>query len=70
MVPFARHAGRGRPHPHEHGDAADVVPSLRRVEAIEAKLSDYFTLDAARRELRGEFRTAPRMCFWNTWLNR
>ena len=36
----------------------------------EMELGDYFTLDAARRELRGEFRTAPRMYFWNTWLNR
>jgi peptide/nickel transport system substrate-binding protein len=32
------------------------------------KLGDYFTLDAARRELRGDFRTAPRLYFWNTWL--
>jgi peptide/nickel transport system substrate-binding protein len=32
------------------------------------KLGDYFTLDAARRELRGPFRTAPRMYFWNSWL--
>jgi peptide/nickel transport system substrate-binding protein len=32
------------------------------------KLGDYFTLDVARRELRGEFRTAPRLYFWNAWL--
>ena len=32
------------------------------------KLGDYFTLDVARRELRGEFRTAPRLYFWNSWL--
>ena len=32
------------------------------------KIADYFTLDAARRELRGPFRTAPRMYFWNSWL--
>ena len=32
------------------------------------KLGDYFTLDAARREVRGPFRTAPRMYFWNSWL--
>lgn len=32
------------------------------------KLGDYFTLDVARRDLRGDFRTAPRMYFWNTWL--
>jgi peptide/nickel transport system substrate-binding protein len=34
------------------------------------KLGDYFTLDMARRELRGEFRTAPRLYFWNSWLAR
>jgi peptide/nickel transport system substrate-binding protein len=34
------------------------------------KVADYFTLDAARRELRGPFRTAPRMYFWNSWLAR
>jgi peptide/nickel transport system substrate-binding protein len=32
------------------------------------KLGDYFTLDVARRELRGPFRTAARMYFWNSWL--
>lgn len=32
------------------------------------KLGDYFTLDVARRDLRGEFRTAPRLYFWNSWL--
>jgi hypothetical protein len=25
------------------------------------KIGDYFTLDVARRELRGDFRTVPRM---------
>jgi peptide/nickel transport system substrate-binding protein len=32
------------------------------------KLGDDNTLDVARRELRGEFRTAPRLYFWNSWL--
>ena len=47
---------------------------LERVQAIyyedvgTVKIADYFTLDAARRELRGPFRTAPRMYFWNSWL--
>jgi len=47
---------------------------VERLQAIfyddvgHVKLGDYFTLDAARRELRGEFRTAPRMYFWNSWL--
>ncbi len=34
------------------------------------KLGDYNTLDVARRDLRGEFRTAPRLYFWNSWLAR
>ena len=34
------------------------------------KIGDYFTLDVARRDLRGDFRTAPRMYFWNAWLAR
>ena len=47
-----------------------------RVQAVfyddvgHVKLGDYFTLDVARRELRGDFRTAPRMYFWNAWLAR
>ncbi len=36
----------------------------------QVKLGDYNTLDVARRELRGEFRTAPRLYFWNSWLAR
>jgi peptide/nickel transport system substrate-binding protein len=47
---------------------------IERLQAIyyedvgTVKIADYFTLDAARRELRGPFRTAPRMYFWNSWL--
>jgi ABC-type transport system substrate-binding protein len=49
---------------------------IERVQAIfyddvgSVKIADYFTLDVARRELRGPFRTAPRMYFWNSWLAR
>ncbi len=32
------------------------------------KLGDYNTLDVARKDLRGDFRTAPRLYFWNSWL--
>jgi peptide/nickel transport system substrate-binding protein len=45
-----------------------------RIQAIfyddvgHVKLGDYFTLDVARRDLRGDFRTAPRLYFWNAWL--
>jgi peptide/nickel transport system substrate-binding protein len=34
------------------------------------KLGDYFALHVARRDLRGDFRTAPRLYFWNSWLAR
>ena len=34
------------------------------------KLGDYNSFVVARRELRGEFRTAPRLYFWNSWLAR
>ena len=49
---------------------------VERVQAVfyedvgHVKLGDYFTLDMARRELRGDFRTAPRLYFWNSWLAR
>jgi len=49
---------------------------VERIQAIhyedvgQVKLGDYNTLDVARRELRGEFRTAPRLYFWNSWLAR
>jgi peptide/nickel transport system substrate-binding protein len=36
----------------------------------QVKLGDYNTLDVARRDLRGDFRTAPRLYFWNSWLAR
>ena len=49
---------------------------VERIQAVfyddvgQVKLGDYNTLDVARRELRGEFRTAPRLYFWNSWLSR
>jgi peptide/nickel transport system substrate-binding protein len=49
---------------------------VERIQAVhyedvgQIKLGDYNTLDVARRELRGEFRTAPRLYFWNSWLAR
>jgi peptide/nickel transport system substrate-binding protein len=57
-------------------DPAKRKALIERLQAIyyedvgTVKLADYFTLDAARRELRGPFRTAPRMYFWNSWLAR
>jgi peptide/nickel transport system substrate-binding protein len=49
---------------------------IERIQAVfyedvgSVKLGDYFTLDVARRDLRGEFRTAPRLYFWNAWLTK
>jgi hypothetical protein len=37
---------------------------------VNESLFNYFTLDMARRDLRGDFRTAPRLYFWNSWLAR
>lgn len=57
-------------------DAKKRKAIVDRLQAIfyddvgSVKLGDYFTLDLARREMRGEFRTAPRMYFWNAWLSR
>ena len=48
-----------------------IVDRLQTVfyeEVGSVKLGDYFTLDVARRDLRGEFRSAPRLYFWNSWL--
>jgi peptide/nickel transport system substrate-binding protein len=61
----------------ELGKESDVKKRKALVERIQAlmyedvgrvKLGDYFTLDVARRDLRGDFRTAPRLYFWNSWL--
>ena len=46
----------------------DRVQTIYYEDVGTVKIADYFTLDAARRELRGPFRTAPRMYFWNSWL--
>jgi len=43
-------------------------PTLEDVGSV--KLGDYFTLDVARRDLRVEFRTGPRLYSGNTWLPR
>jgi peptide/nickel transport system substrate-binding protein len=46
----------------------DRMQALHDEDVGQIKLGDYNTLDVARRELRGEFRTAPRRYFWNSWL--
>ena len=48
----------------------DRIQTVFYEDVGQVKLGDYFTLDVARRDLRGEFRTAPRMYFWNSWLAR
>ncbi len=56
------------------GDPKKRKAIVERVQTIyyedvgSIKIGDYFTLDLARRDLRGDFRTAPRMYFWNAWL--
>jgi peptide/nickel transport system substrate-binding protein len=46
----------------------DRIQTVYYEDVGSVKLGDYFTLDVARKELRGEFRTAPRLYFWNSWL--
>ena len=46
----------------------DRIQTVFYEDVGSVKLGDYFTLDVARRDLRGEFRTAPRLYFWNSWL--
>jgi peptide/nickel transport system substrate-binding protein len=48
----------------------DRIQAIFYEDVGRVKLGDYFTLDVARRELRGDFRTAPRLYFWNSWLVR
>jgi peptide/nickel transport system substrate-binding protein len=48
----------------------DRIQTVFYEDVGSVKLGDYFTLDVARRDLRGEFRTAPRLYFWNSWLAR
>ena len=58
------------------GDLKRRKALVDRVQAVfyedvgQVKLGDYFSLDVVRRELRGDFRTAPRLFFWNSWLAR
>ena len=44
------------------------IQTIHYEDVGQIKLGDYNTLDVARRELRGEFRTAARLYFWNSWL--
>src|SRR5262245_39490038 len=44
------------------------IQTIHYEDVGQVKLGDYYTLDVARREVRGEFRTAPRLYFWNSWL--
>jgi peptide/nickel transport system substrate-binding protein len=60
----------------QEGDASKRKALVERVQTVyyedvgQVKLGDYNTLDVARRDLRGDFRTAPRLYFWNSWLAR
>jgi peptide/nickel transport system substrate-binding protein len=46
----------------------DRIQTVFYEDVGQIKVGDYNTLDVARRDLRGEFRTAPRLYFWNSWL--
>jgi peptide/nickel transport system substrate-binding protein len=60
----------------QESDAKKRKALVERIQTIyyedvgQVKLGDYNTLDVARKELRGDFRTAPRLYFWNSWLAR
>jgi peptide/nickel transport system substrate-binding protein len=60
----------------QEGDPTRRKALVERVQAVyyedvgQVKLGDYNTFDVARRDLRGDFRTAPRLYFWNSWLAR
>jgi peptide/nickel transport system substrate-binding protein len=56
--------------PKKRKAIVDRMQALFYEDVGAVKLGDYFTLDMARRELRGDFRTAARMLFWNSWLAR
>ena len=56
--------------PKKRKALVDRIQAIFYEDVGRVKLGDYFTLDVARRELRGEFRTAPRLYFWNSWLAR
>ncbi len=61
---------RGENDPKKRKAIIERVQALYYEDVGTVKIADYFTLDAARREVRGPFRTAPRMYFWNSWLAR
>jgi peptide/nickel transport system substrate-binding protein len=56
--------------PKRRKSLVDRVQAVFYEDVGQVKLGDYFSLDTARRELRGSFRTAPRRYFWNSWLAR
>ncbi len=56
--------------PKKRKAIVDRLQAIYYEDVGSVKLGDYFTLDVARRDLRGPFRTAPRMYFWNSWLAR
>jgi peptide/nickel transport system substrate-binding protein len=61
---------RAESDPKKRKAIVERVQTIFYEDVGHVKLGDYFTLDMARRELRGDFRTAPRLYFWNSWLAR
>jgi peptide/nickel transport system substrate-binding protein len=54
--------------PKKRKALVDRIQAIFYEDVGRVKLGDYFTLDVARRDLRGPFRTATRLYFWNSWL--
>jgi hypothetical protein len=54
--------------PKKRKALVDRIQAILDEDVGRVKPGDYFTLDVARREPRGPFRTAPRLYFWNSWL--
>src|SRR5262245_13699685 len=48
----------------------DRVQALSYEDVGQTKFGDLFNLDVVRKELRGGFRSAPFIFFWNAWLEK
>jgi peptide/nickel transport system substrate-binding protein len=48
----------------------DRIQALFYEEVGHVKFGDAFSLDVARKELRGDFRGSPALYFWNAWTER
>jgi peptide/nickel transport system substrate-binding protein len=65
VAALGREADRGR-----RKALIDRIQALFYEEVGHVKFGDAFGMDVARKELRGEFRGAPVLYFWNAWTER